>query len=130
MAKITSDKNRVLVHSKFKGRCAYCGDKIECSKMHLDHIKPRHRGFTDEELHGYGIERGSNNIDNLNPSCAVCNISKSTFTIEVWRRELILKVDRLRKNVSNFRIAEKYNLVKVNNTEIIFYFEKFKIKGL
>jgi 5-methylcytosine-specific restriction endonuclease McrA len=124
MAKTTSDKNRLIVYDKFKGRCAYCGDNIEYSSMHLDHIKPRFRGSTDKELYEMGITRGTNKVDNLNPSCSSCNISKSTFTIEDWRIDLNEKPKRLRKTQSSFRLMEKFGKIKEIKTPIVFYFEK------
>jgi 5-methylcytosine-specific restriction endonuclease McrA len=125
MSKDVSIKKRFIIHAKFKGKCAYCGEKLEYSKMHVDHIAPLYRRWTNEELAVYGKVKGTNHIDNLNPSCPTCNISKSTWTIEEWRRELGLKVDRLRRTATNFRLLEKFKLVSVRKTGVKFYFEKF-----
>lgn len=47
--------------------CAYCGAVGE----HMDHILPRSRG-------------GSDNDENLTPSCARCNGAKRDMTPEEW----------------------------------------------
>ena len=125
MSKNVSKKKREVVYSKFKGRCAYCGNKLEYSKMHVDHIQPLYRNSTQIELDRYGVIKGTNNIDNLNPSCATCNISKSTFTVEKWRLEIKLKVGRVRSSNSNIRLLESFGILKYTNKEVKFYFEKF-----
>mgnify|MGYP003479541933 CR=1 FL=1 len=124
MTKNISDKKRILIFNKYDGRCAYCGIKL--TSMHVDHIIPKQRGFTTLQAEKYNILKGNDNIDNLNPSCASCNISKGTFSIEQWRSELTLKVDRMRRDVSNFRLLEKFGIVKATGNDVIFYFEKHK----
>lgn len=49
-------------------QCAYCG----ADASHVDHQTPRARGGTDD-------------ISNLVPCCATCNISKGMMTVEEWR---------------------------------------------
>ena len=124
MSKAISKKKRLIIHEKYKGKCAYCGLKIEYKKMHVDHIVPIYRGSTNADLEWYGKVKGTNKIENLNPSCPSCNISKSTFTLEEWRNELVLKIDRLREMVTNFRLVENHGLIKVAKKPVIFYFEK------
>jgi len=126
MSKSISKEKRLLVYEKFHSKCAYCGCKIELNKMHVDHIIPLYRGYTNDDLKQYGKLKGTNNIYNLNPSCSTCNISKSTFTLDEWRIQLFLKIERLRKSAVNFRLLEKYNLIKTTKKEIIFYYEKVK----
>jgi len=125
MSKAFSISRRIEVHKKYHGRCAYCGEHINYSEMHVDHIIPLQRGFTRHEANKHGIVKGSGRLDNLNPSCGSCNISKSTYSLEVWRQQLKLKIERLRKTVTNFRIVERYNLITVNDIEVKFYFEDF-----
>lgn len=55
-------------------RCAYCGITLFWNipyDIHIDHIRPLARG-------------GSNWPDNLNCSCAECNLSKGDKTIPEW----------------------------------------------
>jgi len=42
--------NRELVHSKFGGRCAYCGVEITIKQMQVDHIVPHWHTCSDEEI--------------------------------------------------------------------------------
>lgn len=126
MSGTISKKKRIITHDKFYGKCAYCGVNIEISKMHVDHIVPLYRGYTSKELEYYGKKKGTNNIDNLNHSCPTCNISKGTFSVEEWRDQILLKVDRLRKESSNFRLLDVHKIVKVSKRDIKFYFEKIK----
>lgn len=124
MAKRISQEERLRVFNKYQGRCAYCGDLIYLQSFQVDHIEPRYRGWTDQELDRYKITRGSNSFDNYNPSCKSCNSSKSVFTVEGFRQQLENKVKSLRGNSSQFRILERYGKVSVNNSPIKFYFEE------
>ena len=72
------------------------------------------------------IINGANKMDNYNPSCGSCNCSKSTFSIEQWRNQIKHKIKCLRRDSSNFRILERFGLIKVNDIDVIFYFEKLE----
>lgn len=52
---------------KFNHTCLCCGKK--CKKLSPDHVIPLSRG-------------GSNSIDNIQPLCLTCNLSKATKTID------------------------------------------------
>lgn len=120
-------KVRVKVHEKYNHRCAYCGCDIEYKDMQVDHIIP-HRNYSrmhsgmihdGQLITDYGID----DIENLNPTCRVCNGWKSVWSVEEFRREIQLQIERLQRNSSGFRIALKYGLIKETNTVIKFYFE-------
>ena len=128
MAQEISDKKRKVVYAKFKGRCAYCGDKILYKNMGVDHIIPKYRGSTHSEIRAYGLEKGTNDIENLNPSCKSCNSSKSTFTLDNWKKQLKLKHERLLRDISSYRILHRFGAIKYNNN-IKFYFEKYNRNG-
>lgn len=115
MTKISDKKVRLLIYSKYKGHCAYCGCKLKPSIFTIDHIKPKRRGDK--------TNNGADSIDNYNPCCLSCNSSKATFSIEAWRKEIELKYDRLIRDSSQFRILNRFGLIKRQN-EVIFYFEK------
>jgi len=117
-------ETKLNVFNKYKGKCAYCGVEININKMHIDHIEPKYRGWNNEELIKYNKVKGKDSIDNFNPSCISCNCSKSTYSIEEWRNQLKHKIICLRRDVSNFRILERFGLISVNKIEIEFYFEK------
>tara|TARA_R110000803_G_scaffold164183_1_gene227911 strand:- start:142 stop:537 length:396 start_codon:yes stop_codon:yes gene_type:complete len=128
MAKAISKKRREIIHKMYGGRCAYCGCVVKYEKMHVDHVIPLYRGWSQLELDHYEIIKGTNKIENLNPSCPSCNISKGTFTIDKWRVELFKKVNRVRRDSTNFRILESFGIVKITNKQIVFHFEKVTIK--
>lgn len=55
--------------------CYYCAAPIYGTKFHIDHIIPISRG-------------GAHHIDNLCPSCSLCNLSKHDKLVSEWRPEL------------------------------------------
>lgn len=114
---------RNTIHEKFDGRCAYCGKDITLKQMQVDHIVPLFRNDTNEALERMGIIRGTNTIDNLNPACARCNRYKSTMTIENFRKQISLQVERLEKRSWNYRMAKDFNLITETNNDVKFYFE-------
>lgn len=104
---------KLKVYQKYGGRCAYCGQRIELKEMQVDHIKPKADGGTDE-------------LENLNPACALCNHYKRATPLELWRDEFIGRIlDRLQKTYI-FRVAERYGMVKVRSWNRKFYFEEFQ----
>lgn len=109
-------KVRSMVHEKYGGRCAYCGEAIALKGMNVDHIKAVHIG-------------GCDSVENLNPSCRACNNFKYSWTIEELRYALTMQVDRARKSSVNFRNAERYGLIQVTDIPVVFYFEQFKTGG-
>lgn len=59
---------RAKVFALKGSQCFYCG----ADASHVDHKTPRARG-------------GTNDIENLVPACASCNIAKGMMTVEEWR---------------------------------------------
>ena len=116
--------NREEVYNKCGGHCAYCGKEITLKQMQVDHKEPIFRNYTEKELTWYKRERGTDDMDNLMPSCARCNRWKSTYTIEQFRNEIRLQVDRLNNYNNNYRMAKDYNLIQETNGPVIFYYEK------
>lgn len=98
---------RERVFSITKGRCYYCGCKLDINNYHIDHFVSR-------------IEGGKGG-DNLVPSCADCNLSKSGLSIEEFRQEI---ANYLTDNLRGRMINKFY---KPKQKPIEFYFEK---KGL
>lgn len=76
------------VSSKTAGRCFYCGECLD-RKWHVDHFHPLSKGGTDA-------------IENLFPSCNLCNGSKGAFTLEEWRLSRRLKIAREFLGVPSF----------------------------
>ena len=115
--------NRQEVYNKCNGHCAYCGKDINLKQMQVDHKEPLFRNSTDKELKWYKRERGTDDIDNLLPSCARCNRWKSTYTIEQFRDEISQQVRRLNDYNNNYRMSKDYNLIQETNLSVIFYYE-------
>lgn|SRR5574344_691071 len=123
-----SKKIREEVYNKYDGHCAYCGCKIEYKDMQIDHKIPILRGVSDEDLNRFRQhdKRGTDDIDNLEPSCHMCNFYKMDFTLDGFRN----RMNEIHKNLERyfiFRLALKYGIVKVfpfNSGE--FFFERFK----
>lgn len=116
-------KDREIVYKKYNGKCAYCGCELQ-KGWHVDHIQPAFHNWSDEDIKLHlKQERGLNEIDNYNPSCPRCNKWKSTWSIEEFRREISLQIERLKRDSSNFRLALDYELIKETNVKVKFYYE-------
>jgi 5-methylcytosine-specific restriction endonuclease McrA len=116
--------DRQEVYNMCDGHCAYCGKDITLKQMQVDHKEPLFRNSTDKELTYYNRERGKNDMVNLLPSCARCNRWKSTYTIEQFRKEISLQIERLNNYNNNYRMAKDYNLIEETNNPVMFYYEK------
>ena len=122
---------RINVFTKYNGKCAYCGCDINIRQMQVDHIIPKcdfikhvsNKLKVPSFLKHLTVE-DMNHIDNLNPSCAICNKWKSFNSLESFRDELKQQTKRLNEYSSNYRIAKKYGLVSENEIKIKFHFEK------
>lgn len=116
----SNQKTRQRVYNKYGGRCAYCGHPIEIDKFQVDHIIPKIKITSHKFVY---LASEINHIDNYNPSCGSCNSSKSTFTIEQWRNELMLKKKRIVRDSATFRILFRFKMVSISNESVKFYFE-------
>jgi len=108
---------RDLIFKKYNGHCAYCGIKIERISFHIDHIQALRRG---DRIHS---KKGKDSIENYNPSCPSCNSSKNVLSIEDWRREIQLKINRINRDSAQYRILKRFGLIKETNNAVVFYFE-------
>lgn len=106
---------RKIVYQKYGGRCAYCGCELEYKDMQVDHI-----------ISVYW-HNGGNEIENLMPTCRMCNFYKSTYSIEQFRDQLQALNARLNK-VFIYRLAKKYGIIEERKEAILFYFEKSEIE--
>lgn len=126
---MASKKLREIVFQKYGGRCAYCGCELE-KGWHVDHIQAKRRGESEEWIQHINKSRlkplikGEDTIENYNPSCAPCNIWKGTYSIEQFRSEIKLQMNRLNAYNSNYRNAKRYGLITETEIEVKFYFEK------
>lgn len=115
MEEITMTKNiRLIIFEKYNGRCAYCGREIKAIQFHVDHIQPKCFGGTDE-------------LDNLNPSCSSCNNYKLNYTIEEFRAALKKlfsdEVEYLFKSSGKRKLALQFKAVTMQEWNGLFYFE-------
>lgn len=109
---------REAVYRKYDGRCAYCGNKIAYKDMQVDHFIPR-RGYS---------EKGSDDIENLMPSCRRCNHYKRATPLELWRifiQEIPMK---LRNANYIYKVGLDYGLIIENEHPVVFYFENHNPK--
>lgn len=117
---------RIAVWEKYDKHCAYCGTDIEYKQMQVDHIEAHWHTYTEEQCVKYGLKKGSNEIENLNPACVRCNRWKSTMSIETFRKEIQEQLTRLKKYNNNYRMALDFGMIVEDNKPILFYFEKQK----
>jgi hypothetical protein len=123
--------DRQIVYDKYRGHCAYCGEVISIKDMQVDHIIPQWN-FVWDIKNKFKVppflihltELDVNHIDNLLPTCRVCNKWKSAHSLDVFRTEIEEQLKRLNDYSSNYRIAKKYGLVKEMPSKITFYFER------
>ena len=68
-------RKRLNIYNKYKGRCAYCGKKIELEEFEVDHKVPK-------------ADRGENEENNLMPACKSCNKLKTNLNIKQFKEKL------------------------------------------
>lgn len=124
-------QKRIEIHSKFGGKCAYCGREILLKNMQVDHIIPQRSFYADiknkfriPDFLTHLLPDEVNHIDNLFPACRVCNNWKRDHDLEFFRRELAAQVKRLNERSANYRIAKMYGQIQETIQAIQFYFEK------
>ena len=103
-------KLRELVYQKYDGHCAYCGRKLEMKDMQVDHIISRYKNGTDD-------------LENFNPACRMCNFRKGVYTIEQFRGEIARQAETAMKTFAN-RMSAAYGLINYTPHNVEFYFEK------
>ncbi len=64
---VFSKQTKRLVLDKYNGVCPLCGEAIQDNDVSIDHIIPLSRG-------------GTNDLDNLRPTHAICNRMKNNYT--------------------------------------------------
>lgn len=111
-------KQRKLVFAKSDGRCWYCGCDLPEKGWHADHMDAVYRQAP-------GTWKPQNDvIENIVPACAPCNLFKSVFSVEDFRREIAAQIERARKSSVNFRTAERFGLLEVTSAPVVFWFEQ------
>lgn len=112
--------SREEIHSKFGGRCAYCGTEITLKQMHVDHVIPLYRGSKDSHLEAVPrmkIEarvRGTNAPENLFPACIPCNILKRDRTLEEFRVWILYEMQMLANYDKGYRSCLRFKVITEN----------------
>lgn len=128
MRKQLTKAERKAVYDKYNGHCAYCGCEIAFKGFQVDHMHCMRNYEYLEEFTGIDVH----SMENLMPSCGSCNRYKSTFDLELFRKMLSGIPERLARDITTYKIALRYGMVKENNEPIKFYFEKVaeEMKGV
>lgn len=108
-----SKSTREAVYAKYGGHCAYCGRKIEIKDMQVDHFIPKNGYFA----------QGTDDINNLMPSCRMCNHYKRDNRLETFRTYIEEIPRKLRERNYIYKIGLAYGNVIENEKPIKFYFE-------
>ncbi|PRI21509.1 HNH endonuclease [Pectobacterium versatile] len=135
-----SKKQREKLRMKFGGRCAYCGCELPERGWHADHVEAVHRKLEiDEEERAKGrwklkqtgesFRPENDTLENMFPACAPCNLFKSVFDLEEFRRQIAFQTGRALKSSVNFRTAERFGQVQITPSPIVFWFEKYQREG-
>lgn len=130
-------KQRAILRMKFDGKCAYCGCELPEKGWHADHVEPILRISTqDMNAAEKGLWKLKNtgeshhphldNLENIFPACQPCNLLKSTYSVEMFRKQISLQVERGRKSSMNFRTAERFGLIKTTDNPVVFWFERYQ----
>ena len=64
-----TDYEKKTVYARGDGRCGICGRPVAFKNMTIDHIVPLSKG-------------GTNDFENLQPACSLCNMVKSCLTMD------------------------------------------------
>lgn len=130
---------RAELRMKFGGRCAYCGCELPEKGWHADHVvavlrkseqcmKSAEKGIFKLKATGEYYRPESERLDNLFPACAPCNLMKSSYSLEMFRKQVSLQVERCRKSSMNFRTAERFGLIETVEKPVVFWFERYQEK--
>ncbi|EIA6597954.1 HNH endonuclease [Salmonella enterica subsp. enterica serovar Sarajane] len=130
-------KQRETLRMKFGGRCAYCGCELPEKGWHADHVqavlrkseqcmKAAEKGIFRLKSTGDVFRPEADCPENLFPSCAPCNLLKTTYSPEMFRKQVSLQVERARRSSVNFRTAERFGLISVVNKPVVFWFEHYQ----
>ncbi|EBV6971702.1 HNH endonuclease [Salmonella enterica subsp. enterica serovar Gaminara] len=130
-------KQRERLRMKFSGRCAYCGCVLPEKGWHADHVqavlrksercmKAAEKGIFRLKTTGEVFRPEADCPENIFPSCAPCNLLKTTYSLEMFRKQVSLQVERGCRSSVNFRTAERFGLISVVNKPIVFWFEQYE----
>ena len=102
-------KERTRIYEKYDSRCAYCGNIITIKEMQVDHMCSKKHGGTDD-------------VNNLMPSCRRCNHYKRAYDLEGFRSVMKTLGHRIKQNYIN-KVAIDYGIIVLYEWDGEFYFE-------
>ena len=91
-------------------------------RWQVDHVVPV------ERKNGEYTGKGTDDIDNLLPSCPSCNKYKSSLDLEDFREQVEHTYYTVLTGTKTISIAERYGIVERHKIPVQFYFEKIGIK--
>lgn len=110
--------DRAAVHAKYGGRCAYCGREIAIEDMQIDHLIPQ-IAFAKGKADG-----NPDDINNLMPSCRICNHYKRANSLEYFREAIETIPQKLGKRQYIFKVGIAYGFWSDKRRgPLKFYFE-------
>lgn len=129
-------KQRSVLRMKFGGQCAYCGCELPEKGWHADHVeavlrvseqcmKSAAKGIFKLKATGEVFNSHADCLENLFPACAPCNLLKTSYSLEMFRKQVSLQAERGRRSSVNFRTAERFGLIEVIEKPVVFWFEKY-----
>jgi hypothetical protein len=127
-------KQRENIRMMFGGKCAYCGCELGEKGWHADHVKNIERKLEWHYDNSGKLSLRSSNechkpendvIENIFPSCAPCNIFKSSMDLEWFRTTIESQLEKAHKYSANYRVAKRFGLIEETPRKIIFHFESF-----
>lgn len=107
------ERIRETVHGKYRGHCAYCGNEITIKEMQIDHLFPKAGGGTDD-------------INNLMPSCRTCNHYKRALDLETYREVWLGELHKRLAKIYIVKVALRYGIAEIKPFSGKFYFEEIK----
>ena len=105
-----SKNRRREIFDLTKGKCFYCGQKLNFENFHIDHFTAK--------------AKGGRQMKNMVPACQDCNLIKSSHSVEEFRKI----IESYLCDDVHVRMIGKYMTIK--KQPIIFYFEKENISIL
>lgn len=110
MGKLSKSAVRSSVWDKTGGKCWYCGKQTTPWKNFcIDHFTPKSNGGSDE-------------LENLVPSCYVCNSSKKDLSAEDYRKKI--QYGNIRFSDKQIKFITSNGGVMPKCDKYIFFFER------
>ena len=135
-----SKKKREELYHKYGGRCAYCGEPLP-ERWHADHIEAvirTHEYVRDDrgrlifengrpKIRKTGMMREHlDHMDNMNPSCPPCNLYKSCYSLEGWRKAIRENFQQYIQRNQALRCAKRFVMLEIIDKPVVFWFEEYE----